>query len=442
MRKTITARRAVVGLTVACLLVATASCQSVDRAGGNAGVEPTALSFAITGDPPPQLTSWVTEVDQLSKGSLKIDFERDTRSQYPHYESGLIADVQAGKFDMAWVGARAFDRAGVTSFQALLAPMLVDSHELQSKVFETGIPDEMLAGLKGIDLVGVAIWPGPLRKVLGIAKPFTKPADFPGAVVGIQDSAVAELSFKALGASTKSVPPGTRLDGLDAYDQQLASIQGNNYPTEAKYVTGDLNLWPRPLVVFANPAAFQRLSDDQRATLRAAAQNAVKQSAEAEQAADRTDTPRLCTAGLQFAQSTPADLDALRKALQPVYDQITVDPASKAWLDRIQVAKQDLNQPPAGADCSDVPAPVNVASPYDGTYTRSIDWSKVDFKSCPMDPLEFSSLEVMELQLDKGHYQLWAEQIGSKKMHEAADQGEYRFFGNQMQFGDLSLIHI
>ena len=53
---------------------------------------------------------------------------------------------------------------GVTSFQPLLAPLLVDSHDLQAAVFEAGIPAEMIAGLDDIDLAGIGVLPGPMRK--------------------------------------------------------------------------------------------------------------------------------------------------------------------------------------------------------------------------------------------------------------------------------------
>ena len=264
--------KTVVALTAAAVL-ATSGCQARDRAGGQADVEVKELTFAITSDAPTQIKTWANEVDQLSKGTLKITFVKDARAGQPTYEAGTIADVSAGKVDMAWVGARAFDQAGVTSFQALLAPLLIDNLELQGKVFDAGIPQEMLSGLDKLDLVGIGVLPGPMRKVLGIREPFTKPGDFAAAVVGIQDSGVADQTFHALGATAKPVPAGTKLDGLDAYEQQLASIQGNQYAADAKYVTGNLNLWPRPLVIIANRAAYDQLSADQHEIMAAAAKD-------------------------------------------------------------------------------------------------------------------------------------------------------------------------
>ena len=249
---------------LAVVLLLMAGCQAKDRAGGHAGAEVTNLRFALNSLPDATIMAWAQEVDQLSNGTLKITFLTDTRTGQPNAEAGLIADVRAGTVDLAWVGVRAFDQVGLTTFQPLVAPLLIDSLELEGKVFDAGIPQQLLPDVSKLDLVGVGVLPGPIRKVLGVTKPFATPADFTGQVVGIQASAVAERSLTALGATPKPVPGSAELTGLDAYEQQLSSIQGNHYALNAKYVTGNLNLWPRPRVIIANPDVHQRLTDNQR----------------------------------------------------------------------------------------------------------------------------------------------------------------------------------
>ena len=54
---------------------------------------------------------------------------------------------------MAWVGARAFDRLGIAAFQPLLAPLLVDSHDLQDAVFHAGIPQRMLPAVDTAEIM-------------------------------------------------------------------------------------------------------------------------------------------------------------------------------------------------------------------------------------------------------------------------------------------------
>ena len=138
--------RAASAVALGALLVTFAGCEPRDRAGGGADQDVTVLSFAQPNDgvPPEQLVLWAQQVSDLSDGSLEIEFDNGWRLGEPTYESATVDDIRAGKVDLGWVGARSLDRAGITSFEALLAPMLVDSQDLQAKVFEEGIPAEML----------------------------------------------------------------------------------------------------------------------------------------------------------------------------------------------------------------------------------------------------------------------------------------------------------
>jgi TRAP-type C4-dicarboxylate transport system substrate-binding protein len=429
----------VVALTAAAIL-ATTGCQAPDRAGGQADVEVKELTFATPPDPPTQLQAWANEVDQLSKGTLKIRFVEDARTeQQPKFEAGTIADVSAGKVDMGWVGARVFDQAGVTSFQALLAPLVIDNLELQGKVFDAGIPQNMLSGLDELDLVAVGVLPGPMRKVLGIHKPFTKPGDFAAAVVGIQDSGVADQTFRALGAKAKPMPSGTKLDGLDAYEQQLASIQGNHYAADAKYVTGNLNLWPRPLIIIANHGTYDRLSVDQHDIMAAAAKDAVPVAMEAERVADTNATAALCKAGLTFAQSSEADLEAFEKALASVYATIRKDPANAAWLDQIAGIKRSLHRAPDGAQCSDVPADEPQASRYDGSYEMSVVWPEVKSADarCVGDALAGpDGRSTYDMVLEKGILRIWERADGPDAERELGLEVPYQLFKDQMVVAD------
>ena len=89
--------------------------------------------------------------------------------------------------------------------------------------------------------------PGPMRKVLGVRKPFRDPADFRGTVLGIQSGDIPEATAKALGATFTRMPSGATLAGVDAYEQQVESIVENFYGLEAKYITANVNLWPQAM---------------------------------------------------------------------------------------------------------------------------------------------------------------------------------------------------
>ena len=128
-----------VGLVVLTVAVVVGGCAGPDRAGGDAAGEPVVLTLAQPNSGrPDQLQVWADEVKKASGGSVQIMFEDSWRLGQLDYETATIGDVRAGKADMGWVGSRAFDLNGVTTFEALQAPMLIDSLDLQDRVFEAG----------------------------------------------------------------------------------------------------------------------------------------------------------------------------------------------------------------------------------------------------------------------------------------------------------------
>ena len=382
-------------LAAAAIVLAACSGAETDKAGGADEVKPRVLTMAVQSGVPDQMSAFAEEVSRLSNGTLEITFSDKWRLGEPTYEAGTIEDVKAGKVDMAWVGARAFDTLGVTSFQALLAPQLIDSYDLEAKVFEEGIPDEMLKAVDELDLVGIGVLPGPMRKVLGVSQPFVAPADFAGQVVGIQDSAVAKQTFDALGATPKPVPAEAALDGLDAYEQQLASIEGNSYDAYAKYVTSNVNLWPRPLVIVMGNDAYESLTDEQQSALRDAAESAIPSALEASRAEDEGAVAALCRRGLTFATASATDLAELRSAFAPVYADLGSDAETKSYLDAIISLKTEIAASAEAPGCaaSDSGGSASAGIP-EGTYETTItrddyaDWG-VEVEHTGVFTLEF-----------------------------------------------------
>jgi TRAP-type C4-dicarboxylate transport system substrate-binding protein len=369
-------------LAASTIPLAACSGSGSDKAGGADGAEPRVLTLAnpTGGTPPAQLSSWAEQVSRLSGGTLTIEFENEWRSGEPHYEARTLEDVKTGKVDMAWIGARVFDTVGVESFQALVAPLLIDSYDLEGKVFEEGIPEQMLEGVGELDLVGIGVLPGPMRKLLGVSKPFVRPADFAGEVVGLQDSAVADASLRTLGATPRPMPSGAELDGLDAYEQQLSSIEGNSYDADAEYVTANVNLWPRPLVIVTDNEVFASLKPEQQSALRDAVSAALPEALAASRAEDEEAAPILCRRGMTFAAASESDLAELRTALEPVYADLTNDPDTNGYIAAITDLKTEIaasvEAPVCDAEGTEQPS--SGAIP-EGTYETTVteeDWKE------------------------------------------------------------------
>ena len=376
--------RCAVAAALAALTVALAACSgsSSDKAGGADQAEPRVLTVAspIGGAPPAPLSSWAKAVNRLSEGTLAVEFKEYWRGGEQLYEAGTLEDVKAGKVDMGWVGSRVFDTVEVTSFQALAAPLLIDSYDLEGKVFEEGIPERMLEGVSELDLVGIGVLPGPMRKMLGVSKPFVRPGDFHGEVIGLQDSGVGDATLRALGATPRAMPSGAELEGLDAYEQHLASIAGNSYDMSAKYLTTNLNLWPRPYVIVMGEEVFESLTDEQQSALREAAPAVMQEALATERAADDEAAPIVCRRGLSFVAASEDDVSELRTALEPVYAELTENEETRSYIDAIARLKAEIAASAEAPVCdSESEEPASAGAFPEGMYETTVteeDWGE------------------------------------------------------------------
>jgi TRAP-type C4-dicarboxylate transport system substrate-binding protein len=149
--------------TRACTLIATlvvafiasaCSGSGADKAGGTRAKPPVVLTLADHEQGPEQVQSWIEEVQRRAGGSLRIQVTNHWRDQEAAYDKATIADVQGGRVQLAKVNARAYDTVGVDSFQALVAPLLIDNPTLERRVLESDLAGQMLAGTGKLGLVG------------------------------------------------------------------------------------------------------------------------------------------------------------------------------------------------------------------------------------------------------------------------------------------------
>jgi hypothetical protein len=210
-----------------------------------------------------------------------------------------------------------------------------------------------------------------LRKPLGAERPLTRPSDFRGQRIGITESRVARETLRALGATAIAVPAGSQIGGFDGIEQQVESIESNTYDAAAKYLTTNINLWPRPLVLFMNEAAFAALEPMQRHVLREAVRNALPKTLAATRSQERDAAAALCRRGLSFVVATRADISSLREALAPIYQKLERDNQTRAFMARIGKLRQALSVAAETLpSCSAGESSASAAIP-DGVYTNT-----------------------------------------------------------------------
>jgi hypothetical protein len=178
--------------------------------------------------------------------------------------------------------------------------------------------------------------------------------------------------MRALRATPVWFPAGGSITGFDAAEQQISTIQGNQYDRVGKYLTANVNLWPRPLVLFANGKTWAALTPAQQNILHHAAAGDLTAETNVVRGNERTDTAILCRRGrLRFLDASPAGLAALRRAVQPVYAQLECDPRTRRSIRQIEAIRQEVSPEPAPA-CPPAPQHAGKAGPLDGVWRFTV----------------------------------------------------------------------
>ena len=396
--------RLVVLLAVMAVLAGCGS-SGFNKAGDSQPRRPVVLTLANSNGNSGELDGFAGNVWRLSGGTMRIAIKYNWRSGQVKPETGLIGDVRAGKADLGVVGSRAWDSVGVNGFRALGAPLLIDSYALQDRVLRSPMIGQMLAGLRPLGLAGIGVLPGPLRKPLGITRPLLTPADYAGLRIGAQQSLVAGATMRALGATPVWLAVGGPVTGFGGVEQQISSIAGNQYDQAGKYLTANVSLWPRPLVLFATGKAWASLTPAQRRILSRAVTGDLAAETNVVRGGERIDTATLCRRGrLRFLDATPADLAALRRAVQPVYAQLERDPQTRRYIRQIQALRQGI-PPEAAPGCAPAARPTGTAGTLDGVY-RFTD-TAAELRAAPgTTPGEVmpENYGTWTLVLDRGHF--------------------------------------
>jgi TRAP-type C4-dicarboxylate transport system substrate-binding protein len=386
---------------------------SVDKAGGTG--EPVVLRMANTyGDlgQLPAVASFVDRVEELSGGDVRIEVVDSYGDYAADVEEQVVRDVATGEVDLGWVGSRVFDKMGVTSFQALTAPMLVDSYALQNAVIESGITEQMMGALDDVGVVGLGVLADGLRKPIGVKGPVVGAADWKGIGFGTFTSEGQEQAIRALGATPAEVFGPYREEAIDSgaiqgFEMGLFIYQNPMWVNLAPYVTANVDLWPQMDVLIASPDRLGALTAEQRGWLQQAADDVARRSA----ALADTDARAIeitCATGARFAVASATDLASLEAAFAPVYASLEQDPETKAFIEQIRALKQSTSaepEPVIPADCTGV-APEQAAKGtgsapayLNGTYR----WVLTQEDADEVGDRETDYPHIITITLENGH---------------------------------------
>jgi TRAP-type C4-dicarboxylate transport system substrate-binding protein len=327
-----------VPLVVAVIAVlATAGCiaSGIDKSGDR--LTPTVLVMAnndrgLAGAP--AVAHFVNRVTALSDGRLQIHVQSEWKGRDD--EPRLIKDVAAGGADLGWSGTRAFDVVGDNAFEALQAPFLIRSYAAEGAVVTNPVGEDMLQRLAPSGLTGLAVTAGELRIPAAAGGPLLAPTDFTGLRFHSVNSVIQAEALRALGAQPDTGPLPEDMSEFDAAETMWQTYQARAQYEYLPFLTGNAPLWPRTMVIFANTKRLTTLDARSRGWLTKAAAESTQWSAAHAADGVKAEMTRACSFGARIAATTPDQLIALRRAVEPVYARLRARPGAAELLIRVQ----------------------------------------------------------------------------------------------------------
>ena len=332
------------------ILALSACAQQVNETSAVAPVpEPVTLRLAISDNhceaSEPYAQEFIDQVKKLSNEEINIEPVWDAGSaSKAGFEGRVIEQVKSGQADLGLAASRAWDTAAIKSFQALQAPFLIDNDALAEAVATSDIASRMLEDLSKYGITGLTLWPEDLRHPFStlLDKPILSPADFAGRKIRVTDSEASWRLIEALGGAP--MYGGGGYEGAESGLRQALSLSGT--PT----ATGNVTFFPKYQVLFANGAAFDKLSEAQRAILRQAAA-AAQMKAIAEHPGEVEAARTWCADAGAVVLASDEQIAAFEKAAQPVFDWIEQDPQNAELIAAIRELKAKTPPSPAVQAC-------------------------------------------------------------------------------------------
>jgi TRAP-type C4-dicarboxylate transport system substrate-binding protein len=320
-----------------------------DKSGGDATPTATLKMATMEGRGAPYADSvmeFARQVEQLSDGSLRLQIIWSGAEEFfgeygPRAEQDVAGLVQSGKLAAALIPARAWDKLGVTSLQALQAPFLVSTEELVERIVRGETAEEMLAGLDKAGVVGLALLPEGLRHPVGFARPLLTLQDYAGAKIRTSLSNASYRLLEALAAKPVELyglnffqaVARREIDGADSEFALGHDLPGGTF-------TANVTFYPKVNAIVVNDETFGDLSEAHREVLREAAAKTLNHTLR-NSPSEQNHAKVYCRNGGMIALASEADVAELEGAAEPVYEALEADPQTKKLIAQFRRMRAD-----------------------------------------------------------------------------------------------------
>jgi C4-dicarboxylate-binding protein DctP len=271
--------------------------------------------------------------EKYSNGRVKVEVYPNSQLYKDKEE---LEALQLGAVQMLAPSLAKFGPIGVKEFEVFDLPFILPSKQALQRVTDGALGKKLLGLLQPKGMTGLAYWDNGF-KVMSANKPLRVPDDFKGLKMRIQSSKVLEAQMRALGAIPQvmafsevyqalqtGVVDGTENTPSNEYSQKMHEVQKYTTMSDHGYIG---------YAVIVNKKFWDDLPGEVRGQLDKAMAEATTYANGISQKENDEALDAMKKSGKTELITLTADQKAQwRKALQPVYDEMT-SRVGKATID-------------------------------------------------------------------------------------------------------------
>ena len=286
----------------------------------------------------------LTEFSGMHAGWVKFKEELEANSNdfdvqiYPNQQLGgdreLTEGAQLGSVTMTTPTnspLAAFEK----DFFILDVPFLFSDRAEAFAALDGEFGQKLLDKLPKINLVGLGYWENGFRNLTNSRNAVHTPEDVKGLKLRTMENAVHLAFWKILGANPTPMAMGELFTALqqktvDGQENPFGQIFDNKLYEVQPYITRSQHIYSTYVVVM-NKDFWDELTEEQQQVVTAAAKAATTYQRQKAEELDNGAADKLRAAGHEITELTPEQVDAFRKAVAPITEDIKPRVSSDAF---------------------------------------------------------------------------------------------------------------
>ncbi len=262
--------------------------------------------------------------EQRTKGRVRVEVYPNS-TLYKDKEE--LEALQLGAVQMLAPSVSKFGPLGVKEYEAFDLPFIFPDKAALARVTEGPIGTGLFRKLEDKGIKGLAYWDNGFKDMTA-NKPLRKPEDFKGLKMRIQSSKVLDAQFRALGAlpqvlAFSEVYQAMQTGVVDGSENTPSNIYSQKVHEVQKYLTVSEHGYIGYAVI-VNRKFWEGLPADLRTTLEGAMKDATRYANEISQKENDEALEKIKASGkMQIVTLTPAEKAEWRKAMEPVYAEMS-----------------------------------------------------------------------------------------------------------------------